>query len=154
MSWAVFTDTNGTVTSDSDSLYVRTGCAYWYQKNSHFWFWQFLRKNRMFCWYQKVSPSCFLQSVDDHEMFSERFFLSVFSVPSGAWGDKGARSGSVCYCFPLFNRLFGLGVKVSASRAEEPWFESRLRRDFSRVESYQWLKNWHSSGYPARRLAL
>ena len=25
---------------------------------------------------------------------------------------------------------------------------------FFRVESYQWLKNWHSSGYPARRLAL
>ena len=25
---------------------------------------------------------------------------------------------------------------------------------FSVVESYQWLKNWHSTGYPARRLAL
>ena len=44
--------------------------------------------------------------------------------------------------------------KASASRAEDPRFESRLRRDFFGVESYQWLKNWHSSGYPARRLAL
>ena len=34
-------------------------------------------------------------------------------------------------------RLFGLVVKTSASRAEDPGFESRLRRDFSGVESYQ-----------------
>ena len=52
------------------------------------------------------------------------------------------------------NRLVGLVVKASASRAKDPGFESRLRRDFFGVESYQWLKNWHSSGYPARRLAL
>ena len=43
--------------------------------------------------------------------------------------------------------------KASASRAEGPGFESRLSRDFFGVESYQWLKNWHPSGYPARRLA-
>ena len=29
--------------------------------------------------------------------------------------------------------------KASASRAEDPGFESRLRRDFFGVESYQWL---------------
>ena len=51
-------------------------------------------------------------------------------------------------------RLVGLVVKASASRAAGPGFESRLRRDFFGVESYQRLKNWHSSGYPARRLAL
>ena len=51
-------------------------------------------------------------------------------------------------------RLVGLVVNASTSRAEDPGFESRLRRDFSGVESYQRLKNWHSSGYPARRLAL
>ena len=34
-------------------------------------------------------------------------------------------------------RLIGLVVKVSASRAEGPGFESRLRRDFFGVESYQ-----------------
>ena len=35
------------------------------------------------------------------------------------------------------NRLVGLVVKASASRAEDPGFESRLRRDFFGVESYQ-----------------
>ena len=35
------------------------------------------------------------------------------------------------------HRLVGLVVKASASRAEDPGFESRWRRDFFRVESYQ-----------------
>ena len=35
-------------------------------------------------------------------------------------------------------------VKASAWRVEDPRFESRLCRDFFGVESYQWLKNWHS----------
>ena len=35
------------------------------------------------------------------------------------------------------DRLVGLVVKASASRAEDPWFVYRLRRDFSGVESYQ-----------------
>ena len=35
------------------------------------------------------------------------------------------------------NHLGGLVVTVSASRAEGPGFESRLRRDFFGVESYQ-----------------
>ena len=34
-------------------------------------------------------------------------------------------------------RLVGLVVKASASRAEDPGFESRLRQDFFGVESYQ-----------------
>ena len=51
-------------------------------------------------------------------------------------------------------RLCGLVVKASASRVEDPEFESRLRRDLFGVESYQRLKHWHFSGYPARRLAL
>ena len=55
---------------------------------------------------------------------------------------------------PTTDRLVGLVVKASASRAEGPGFESRLRRVFFGAESYQWLKHWHSSGYPARRLAL
>ena len=54
----------------------------------------------------------------------------------------------------MTDRLVGVVVKASASRPEDPGFESRFRRDFSGVESYQWLKHWHSSGYPARRLAL
>ena len=39
-------------------------------------------------------------------------------------------------------------VKASTSRAEYPGFECSLHRDFFGVKSYQWLKNWHSSGYP------
>ena len=37
----------------------------------------------------------------------------------------------------LLRGLVGLVVKASASRAEGPGFESRLRRDFFGVESYQ-----------------
>ena len=36
-----------------------------------------------------------------------------------------------------YYRLDGLVVTASASRAEGPGFESRLRRDFFGVESYQ-----------------
>ena len=39
--------------------------------------------------------------------------------------------------FAAADRLVGLVVKASTSRAEDPGFESRLRRDFSWVESYQ-----------------
>ena len=35
------------------------------------------------------------------------------------------------------DRLVGLVVKACASRAEDPGFESRLRRDIFVVESYQ-----------------
>ena len=48
-----------------------------------------------------------------------------------------------------WNRPGGLEVKASASRTEDPGFESRLRRDFSGVESYQWLKK---SGTPVATL--
>ena len=37
----------------------------------------------------------------------------------------------------LVDRLVGLVVKASASRAEDPGIESRLRRNFFGVESYQ-----------------
>ena len=40
----------------------------------------------------------------------------------------------ICHC------LTGLVVTASASRAEDPGSDSRLRHDFSGVESYQWLK--------------
>ena len=74
----------------------------------------------------------------------------------------GLTPGAKCYdtvpaqrVLLSLDRLVGQVVKASASRAEDPEFESHLRRDFFfGVESYQWLKNWHSSGYPARRLAL
>ena len=53
---------------------------------------------------------------------------------------------------PHQDRLIGLVVKVSTLTAEDPRFEPHLRQEFFGVESYQWLKNWHSSGYPTRRL--
>ena len=43
-------------------------------------------------------------------------------------------------CITLYHmnyRLVGLVVKAPASRAEDPGFESRLRRNFSGIESYQ-----------------
>ena len=46
----------------------------------------------------------------------------------------------------VINRLDGQVVKASAPKAEGPELESRLRRDFSRSS--------HTSGHPARRLAL
>ena len=66
------------------------------------------------------------------------------------WGDEEGDGGervfvylplSSCMSFsrrpPCADRLVGLVVKASASRAEGPGFESRLRRDFFGVESYQ-----------------
>ena len=50
--------------------------------------------------------------------------------------------------------LVGLVVTASARRAEDLGFESCLEWDFCRVMSYQWLRNWHFSGYPARHLAV
>ena len=37
----------------------------------------------------------------------------------------------------IYDRLVGLVVKASASRAEVPGFESHLCRDFFGVKSYQ-----------------
>ena len=49
-------------------------------------------------------------------------------------GCMGKGVGSTTH---VLYRLVGLVVKASASRAGDPGFESRLRRDFFRVESYQ-----------------
>ena len=72
----------------------------------------------------------------------QSFFTIDASFLQSVW------SYGFCEC------LVGLVVKASPSRAENPGFESSLRRDVFGFESYQWLKNWHSSGHPARRLAL
>ena len=42
-----------------------------------------------------------------------------------------------CLSVVLLDSLIGLVVKATASRAEDSGLESRLRRDFSWVESYQ-----------------
>ena len=69
----------------------------------------------------------------------------LFNVSSGTTGTDrsvggfSAVSQELGICQPFCNsvdRLVGLVVR-RASRAEDPGFESRLRRDFFGVESYQ-----------------
>ena len=50
---------------------------------------------------------------------------------------KSPDPNSVRYYVRDWYRLVGLVVKASTSRAEGPGFESRWRRDFFGVESYQ-----------------
>ena len=55
-----------------------------------------------------------------------------------AVGGVGDGKGVFCHIYFVTRyRLVGLVVKASASRAGGPGFESRLRRDFFGVESYQ-----------------
>ena len=80
------------------------------------------------------SPSCFF------------FFFFFFFCPSPRVLDRS--------CLTTLDRLVGLVVKASASRAEDSGSESRLRRDFSGSSHTSDFKKWHSSGHPAWRLAL
>ena len=45
---------------------------------------------------------------------------------------------------------FGLVVKAFTSRAKDPGFKSCLHRDFSRVESFQWLKKYVLQWWPCQ----
>ena len=54
---------------------------------------------------------------------------------SGSGQDQCTRTKKKTSTAP--DRLVGLVVKAYASRAEDPGYESRLRRDFFGVESYQ-----------------
>ena len=49
-----------------------------------------------------------------------------------AWKAAQVKTAIVIGTLPTADRLVGLVVKASASRAEGPGFESRLRRDFFR----------------------
>ena len=64
--------------------------------------------------------------VSKSQVWNDRRKRGAISVPPALEADS----------LPL-GSLFGLVVKASASRAEDPGFESRLRRDFLGVESYQ-----------------
>ena len=73
------------------------------------------------------------------ELFKALCFVSSIS-PFVGGGQENGRDGGPLHAlgtFHLDHRLVGLVVKASASRAECPGFESRLRRDFFGVESYQ-----------------
>ena len=70
------------------------------------------------------------------------------SDPRAVWKQFTSRPGISGAHFPIHlpsHCLVGLVVKASAPRAEDPGFDSRLRREdfFSRiwVSSYQWLKD-------------
>ena len=64
------------------------------------------------------------------ELFSDRGQDQVVRAWASVWLGCVRVSGHA-------NRLVGLVVKASASRAEDPGFESHLRRAFWGVESYQ-----------------
>ena len=65
------------------------------------------------------------------------------------------RSRSVCIASsPYLYRLIGLVVRCPPRERMIPGSNPACAGIFFGVESYQWLKNWHSSGYPARRLAF
>ena len=57
------------------------------------------------------------------------------------------------YMHAHVHRLGGLVVRCPPRERKVPGSNPTCAGIFS-VSSYQWLKNWHSSGYPARRLAL
>ena len=61
------------------------------------------------------------------------FFLYCASVIQMHSRQRGGAKRLLSFKY----RLVGLVVKASASRAEGPGFESRLRRDFFGVESFQ-----------------
>ena len=72
--------------------------------------------------------------------------MGVFFMPDRAlvsssllkgWNSGHNSVGEICAYVTIFlTVLAGLVVKASASRAEDPWFESRSQRDFFGVESY------------------
>ena len=59
--------------------------------------------------------------------------VSLSRVTSSSGGVQVEQFISTLWC----DRLVGLVVEASTSRAEDPGFESRLPRDFSGVYSYQ-----------------
>ena len=71
----------------------------------------------------------------------ERVNFHIVMVSSccflAAWRLSNTHIVSQGRIFSDNHRLVGLVVKASAIRAEDPGFESRFRRDFSGVASYQ-----------------
>ena len=72
----------------------------------------------------------------DKEETNQRPFVFVGKMENFA-SSLLTKNSKLVPCTASLDCLVGLAVKASASRAEDPGFESRLRQDFSRVESYQ-----------------
>ena len=107
-----------------------------------------------------IPLSLILTLAGGHKVSTKQNLLASLShtlFNSSAWNVIVCWSKSSCtscFCY----RLVGLAVKASASGAEDPGFDRNptcARIFVGRViPVYQWLKNWHSSGYPARRLVF
>ena len=74
--------------------------------------------------------------------FDHTFYLGTFSRSSlrlllSSDGNRKILCHDRKSALRFWSRLVGLVVKASASRAEDPGLESRLRRDFFGVGSYQ-----------------
>ena len=61
----------------------------------------------------------------------------VFTWPSNSDVVSSGGGSPAAAAAAAADHLVGLVVKASASRVEDPRFESRLRRDFFGVKSYQ-----------------
>ena len=71
---------------------------------------------------------------------------SQVTILSGAWLCRAsARNGETASIAKWLRR-------PPRERKIRDWI--LLATGFFQIESYQWLKNWYSSGYPTRRLAL
>ena len=74
-------------------------------------------------------------------MMEEWNYLHVCAIAGPGLSSSPSLLHCACCCSvsvsTVSDRLVGLVVKASASRAEGPGFESRLCRDFFGVESYQ-----------------
>ena len=88
-----------------------------------------------------ISKSQILYACSDLQINGDNSYALCRSI-DGYFETTDLHSSLLSVAFLLMllvflDHLFGLVVKASASRAEGPGFESRLRRDFSGVESYQ-----------------
>ena len=76
------------------------------------------------------------------DMVDRVSFFAVAVVPRSFSSSLEMRSHARVAGPQPEDRLVGPVVKASASRAEDPEFESRLRRDFSGVKAYQLALRW------------
>ena len=101
-----------------------------------------------------VSLSAYL-SVRLFSCFHPYFFVSVSLLSLTPFlSFSVSRSLSLSFCLCLSHRLVGLVVRRPPRERKVPGSNPACAGIFFGVESYLWLKHWHSSGYPARRLAL
>ena len=92
------------------------------------------------CVYARCSHTFFLEGLEVRRMPEcKRLEVSPRSPPCWPSG----------YSIRLKSGRSGVWIPLTMG-----FFGSVFATGFFRVELYQWLKNWHSSGYPARRLGL